>query len=209
MQRVLVLAPHTDDAEIGCGGTIARLVEEGVTVDVAVFSTAEDSLPEGAPRTLLRDEFNAAMDIMGIPAENRHVHNYRVRHLPAHRQEVLESLVDLRSRVEPDTVFIPSGDDLHQDHQVVYMEGIRAFRGASILGYELPRNHITFTTHAFSELEQRHMDLKWRALQCYESQFELSRTYFSREFIDSLARVRGGQIDREWAEAFQIYRMLL
>ena len=206
MERVLVLAPHTDDAEIGCGGTIARFLEEGREVHVAAFSTAEDSLPPGAPPTLLRDEFNAAMEFMGIPQEHRYVFEYPVRMLKDHRQEVLEQLITLKKEIAPDTVFLPSGEDVHQDHQVIHIEGLRAFRNASILGYELPRNHITFTTHAFVVLEQRHIERKWQALQCYESQFTLGRSYFTQEFVESLARVRGLQVDSEWAEAFQVYR---
>jgi LmbE family N-acetylglucosaminyl deacetylase len=209
MGTVLVLAPHTDDAEIGCGGTMARLVEEGDEVHVAAFSTAEDSLPDGAPPTLLRDEFNVAMDVLGVPHERRHVYEYRVRHLKSHRQEVLETLVELKREIGPDTVFLPSGDDVHQDHQVVHMEGLRAFRDASIMGYELPRNHITFSTLAFVRLEDRHLEMKWKMLQCYESQFELARDYFSREFVESLARVRGVQVGADWAEAFQVYRHII
>ena len=209
MNKVLVLAPHTDDAEIGCGGTIARLLSEDVEVHVAAFSTAEDSLPPGAPPTLLRDEFLAAMDTFGIPDEHRYVYNYKVRHLSYHRQEVLEELVRLRSAIKPDTVFLPSGEDVHQDHQVVHIEGLRAFRGATILGYELPRNHITFSTHAFVTLTREHLEAKWRALQTYESQFTLVRSYFTWEFVESLARVRGVQVDAEYAEAFQVYRVII
>ena len=57
MRRVLVLAPHTDDAELGCGGTIARLLRDGVDVFVAAFSTAEESLPPGAAPCRLRMSF--------------------------------------------------------------------------------------------------------------------------------------------------------
>jgi LmbE family N-acetylglucosaminyl deacetylase len=207
MKKILVLAPHTDDAEIGCGGTMARMLEEGAEVFVAAFSTAEESLPPGSPPTLLRDEFHCAMDVLSVPRGNRFVYDYRVRYLESHRQEVLEELVRLKRDIEPDTVLLPSGHDVHQDHQVVHIEGLRAFRDASILGYELPRNHITFSTHAFCTLEERHLDLKWAAMQCYKSQITLDRSYFSRELIDGLARVRGLQVDTDWAEAFQAYRV--
>jgi LmbE family N-acetylglucosaminyl deacetylase len=209
MERVLVLAPHTDDAEIGCGGTMARLLSEGVELHVAAFSTAEDSLPPGAPRDLLKIEFEAAMALLGIPPQNLHVYGYPVRQLSYHRQEVLEELVRLRSAINPDTVFLPSGEDVHQDHQVMHMEGLRAFRGSSIFGYELPRNHITFSTHAFVTLTEEHLRSKWRALQAYESQFELARSYFTWEFVESLARVRGVQVNTEYAEAFQVYRVIM
>ena len=62
MRQVLVLAPHTDDAELGCGGTMAKLLRDGVDVYVAAFSTAEESLPAGAAPSRLQDEFLVAME---------------------------------------------------------------------------------------------------------------------------------------------------
>src|SRR5260370_37354738 len=81
IQRVLLLAPHTDDAELGCGGTIARLLREGEDVFVAAFSTAEESLPPEASPTRLRDEFLAALQTLGVPPEKTLVFGYPVRRL--------------------------------------------------------------------------------------------------------------------------------
>src|ERR1700687_1615081 len=89
-QGGLVLAPHTDDAELGCGGTIARLLREGRDVFVAAFSTAEESLPSSAAPTRLRDEFIAAMRSLGVPPDNIFVYGYPVRRLSYYRQELLE-----------------------------------------------------------------------------------------------------------------------
>lgn len=208
-RRVLVISPHTDDAELGCGGTIARMIEEHVDVHVAVFSTAEESLPPDSHPGTLKREFLEAMPQLGVPTSNLVVFEYPVRRLSYHRQEVLEELVKLRRTLVPDLVLLPSGSDVHQDHQVVYAEGMRAFRDASILGYELPWNHVTFSAQAFVVLERRHLDLKWKALQAYGSQLELRRPYFCKEFIDSLARVRGTQVRAEYAEAYEVVRVRL
>lgn len=205
--KVLVVGPHTDDAELGCGGTIARLLEEGVDVYVSVFSTAADSLPPGAPPTLLQDEFLKAMCFLGVPKSNLTIHNYKVRKLSYYRQEVLEDLVKQSQEIQPDAVFVPSGNDLHQDHQVTYAEGLRAFRNSTILGYELPWNHITFSAQAFFILQRRHLDKKCQVLRIYKSQWELHRSYFSREFQEGLARMRGVQIRSEYAEAFEVIRV--
>lgn len=208
-KRILVLAPHTDDAELGCGGTIARMVDEGSQVYVAAFSTAEESLPPGMPPDTLRIEFNEAMPILGLPVDHLVVYDYPVRRLSYHRQEVLESLVSLNRRFNPDLVLMPSGNDVHQDHQVVHAEGLRAFRNISVLGYELPWNHTTFSAQAFVMLERSHIEKKWAALQCYRSQLFLERLYMTREFIESMARVRGVQIKADWAEAFEVMRLRL
>jgi N-acetylglucosamine malate deacetylase 1 len=130
-KRVLVLAPHTDDAELGCGATIARLVGNDCDVFVAAFSTAEASLPPGSPPDQLKLEFFSAMKVLGVPAPNLIVSSFPVRHLAAHRQEVLESLVQLRRDLSPELILLPSGSDVHQDHQVVHMEGLRAFKELS------------------------------------------------------------------------------
>lgn len=206
-KRILVLAPHTDDAELGCGGTIARFCEQGAEVHVAAFSTAEESLPEGMPKDTLRTEFKEAMPKLGVKTENVHVYSYPVRKLNFHRQEVLEELVRLRSALAPELIFLPSQHDLHQDHQVLHAEGLRAFKDLSVLGYELPWNHITFSAQAFFILEARHIDKKWNALLEYRSQFLKQRFYFTREFIEGQARVRGTMVKSEFAEAFEVYRV--
>jgi len=206
-QRVLVLAPHTDDAELGCGGTIARLLRNGTSVYVAAFSTAEESLPPGAAPSRLRDEFLSSMMVLGIAHANTFVFGYPVRRLSYFRQELLEELVKLRREVTPDMVFLPSATDLHQDHQILNAEGLRCFKDMTVWGYELPWNNIGFPAQAFVTLEPCDLNAKWQALQAYKSQFELARPYFSREFIEGLARVRGVQVKAPYAEAFEVMRL--
>lgn len=206
-KKVLMLAPHTDDVELGCGGTIARLLEAGVDIYVAVFSTARASLPQGADPDMLRKEFKKAMDVLGISDERIFIYDYQVRKLNYSRQEVLEELVKLRRQIDPDMVFLPSGSDLHQDHEVLHAEGLRAFKDISVWGYELPWNHITFSAQAFITLEEKHLQAKWDALKVYESQIKKGRNYFTYDFIQGLAKVRGVQVRSEYAEAFEVMRI--
>ncbi|MGB7847712.1 MAG: PIG-L deacetylase family protein [Candidatus Acidiferrum sp.] len=206
-QRVLALAPHTDDAELGCGGTLSRLLEEDTCVCVAAFSTAEESLPVGSPPGLLRAEFADAMGRMGIPEKNTRVFNFPVRRLSYHRQEVLDEIVKLRKELDPEMVFLPSGNDLHQDHHVVNEEGLRVFKERTVWGYELPWNQIEFSAQAFVTLERKYIEAKWNALQAYKSQLDLGRPYFSWTFIEGLARVRGVQVKAEYAEVFEVMRL--
>lgn len=205
-KRILVLAPHTDDAELGCGGTMARFQEEGADIYVTAFSTARASLPEGADPDMLRKEFLASMKVLGVPEYHLHVYDYKVRMLSYHRQEVLEEMVKLKQQINPGLVLVPSGSDLHQDHQVVHNEALRAFKNTSIWGYELPWNHVTFSTQAFVTLSQHHLDKKWEMMKLYESQFQKQRAYFTKEFMEGLARVRGVQIGESYAEAFEVIR---
>lgn len=207
MKRVLALAPHTDDAELGCGGTLARLLEEGASVHVVAFSTAKDSLPPGVPPMLTQEEFAEAMRRLGVPTQNVLTLDYAVRTFSYCRQAVLEELVQLRNRIKPDLVLLPSAHDIHQDHQVVAAEGLRAFKETTVWGYELPWNLVTFSAQAFVTLQRRHLDAKWRALTAYQSQFDLGRPYFNRDVIEGLARVRGVQAKAEYAEAFEVARL--
>ena len=144
-KRVLVLAPHTDDGEFGCGGAMARLVEAGVEVHYQAFSIATRSLPPGfAPDTLAR-EVREATGELGIPEAQLAVHDFDVRTFPEHRQDILELLVRLWEELRPDAVFQPSHHDVHQDHQTIAQEGLRAFKRTTILGYEVPWNNFDFS----------------------------------------------------------------
>ena len=153
-KRALVLAPHTDDGEFGCGGTMARLVEDGADVRYVAFSIATRSLPEGFPPDTLRHEVAAATAELGIPSENLTVHDFDVRTFPDHRQEILELLIEIWNDWEPDVVFQPSLHDIHQDHQAIATEGLRAFKRTTILGYEIPWNNLDFAYQAYISLER-------------------------------------------------------
>ena len=202
-----MLSPHTDDVELGCGGTMARLLESReAEVHVTVFSTAEDSLPKGVPKTQLKDEILKSMAVLGIPKGNLVIHGYVVRKLSYKRQDVLEEMVSLKKSIDPEMVFLPSSQDLHQDHQTVYNEGLRAFKEVTIWGYELPWNTIAFPARGFVTLEKRHIDRKWEALRAYRSQLSLRRPYFTYEYVKGLATVRGIQVKSKFAEAFEVVR---
>jgi LmbE family N-acetylglucosaminyl deacetylase len=205
-KRALVLGAHVDD-EFGCAGTIGRMVEAGAEVHYACFSSCEESVPPGFDRDVLKREVRAAIDVLGISTDRFTLRDYRVRHFPSRRQEILEELVQLRAQVNPDVVFLPAFSDMHQDHQVIAQEGLRAFKHATLLGYELPMNTISFQHACFISLEERHLDLKVRHAQAYVSQ--LHRPYMSPEFIRSLAVVRGVQINQPAAEAFEVIRMAI
>lgn len=206
-QKVLVLAPHTDDGELGCGGTVARLVEEGAAVSYVAFSICETSVRPEYPSDILAREVQAATHILGIAAENLIVYRNPVRLFPQHRQEILESLVALQRTLKPDLVLLPAADDVHQDHQTITQEGIRAFKHSTILGYELPWNNLSFTGAAFVGLADHYLDRKIAALRAYQSQQH--REYFSEDLIRGLARVRGQQAGQRYAEAFQVIRWLI
>ena len=147
-KRVLVLAPHTDDGEFGCGGTIAKLIAQNAEVFYAAFSVCELSIPSHLPKNILETEVKNATRVLGIKNHNLKIFRYGVRKFEAFRQKILDELIFLRNEIEPDLVFMPSPHDIHQDHSTIVIEGIRAFKQVSILGYELPWNNLTFNTQS-------------------------------------------------------------
>ncbi len=206
-KKILVLSPHTDDGELGCGASISKWIEQGQEVFYLAFSAAEESVPKGYPKDILRKEVLAATAQLGIRAENSDVLSYPVRRFVEFRQTILDELIRVRTEIHPDLVLLPSKHDIHQDHQVISAEGIRAFKFHSILSYELPWNCIEFTNTCYVPVTVKHMDDKLRALQCYETQ--QLRSYFRKEFIYSLSTMRGTQINSEFAECFEIIRWIM
>ena len=205
--RVLVLAPHTDDAELGCWGTVARLVEEGRDVHVAMFSLCDKSLPEGFFTDDLRREFTVAMGELGVCEGSLHVFDYAVREFPSLRQEILEDMVRLRGIVYPSLVLMPSLNDVHQDHATVAQEGLRAFKRSTVLCYEDPWNNFSFQNQMFVTLTDEQLEKKVAAV--YADVSQRGRDYTQPEFIRSLAHVRGVQIGVPYAEVFEAPRIVL
>jgi len=206
-KRILALAPHTDDGELGCGGAVARFLDEGREVYQAVFSSAARSLPAGLPPDTLVREWKAATSTLGIPAGSLIRYEFPVREFPAWRQEILEKLIILRRELEPDLVLLPALEDLHQDHRTIAREGIRAFKQVSVLGYELPWNNLEFKNNCFIVLQESHLQKKAAALACYRSQRH--RIYCRKEFVLNLAGVRGAQIGADFAELFSLIRLVI
>ncbi len=205
-QKILVLAPHTDDGELGCGGSIAKFCIEKKEVHYAAFSNCRKSLPAGSSPDTLEKECKAAIQQLGMHPAKLLMYDFEVREFSQKRQEILDELVSLNKYIQPDLVFIPSASDIHQDHQVIHTEALRAFKNSSLLGYELPWNQSQFTSTFFIKLTPEHVDKKVKAINAYESQGH--RNYMQEEFIRSLAKVRGVQCNQAYAEAFDVYKLI-
>jgi LmbE family N-acetylglucosaminyl deacetylase len=203
--KILILAPHTDDGELGCGAAIAQYAGKS-ELHYAAFSLCRESLPEGLPPDSLQTECLEATSVLGIQNSNVHFFDHQVRTFPAHRQLILEEMIALRDKIKPELVFMPAHSDIHQDHQVIHMEAMRAFKHLSILGYELPWNNFSFRPQYFIPATADSLDKKIHALQAYRSQAH--RIYMKEEFTRSLATVRGVQCGQPLAEAFEVYRLI-
>lgn len=205
-KKILILAPHTDDGELGCGGSIAKFCNEGKEVHYAAFSSCQKSLPPGLAPDTLEKECKAAVKELGMDTGKLLFYNFDVRDFSQKRQEILEELIRLKKYIQPDLVFIPCASDIHQDHQVIHNESVRAFKHCAVLGYELPWNQNRFSPTLFIKLSATDIDKKVRSINTYQSQTH--RNYMQEDFIRSLAKVRGVQCNSELAEAFEVYKII-
>ena len=206
-QKILILAPHTDDGEFGCGGAIVKFTKEGCDVYYAAFSACQQSVLPDFPSDILISEVKEATNILGIKPENLILFDYEVRTFGYRRQEILDDLIRLRDSIKPDIIFIPTINDVHQDHHTIAEEAMRAFKYKCLISYELPWNNFSFTTSCFVHLDDECIQVKVDALKAYRSQAH--RPYSDEDFIRSLARTRGVQIGTKYAEAFEVVRWII
>ena len=204
VNKILILAPHTDDGEFGCGASINKWIKEGKDVYYATFSACKQSVLDNFPEDILITEVKAATSVLGIPRDNLILFDYDVRTFNFHRQNILDDLIKLRQDINPDLVLMPSINDVHQDHKTITEEGIRAFKFHSILSYEMPWNNLVFNTTCFNILDISHVEKKIAALKEYKSQAH--RPYSNPEFIKGLAISRGIQVNADFAEVFEVVR---
>jgi N-acetylglucosamine malate deacetylase 1 len=166
-EKVLVIAPHTDDETLGCGGLVSRLAKQGADITLVALSTCgrEDLTAE------FRDACKRLAPI-GYPTTE----DFKVRQFD--RQGVLDRLIEYRQALRPDLVLCPASFDVHQDHHCVYQEAVRAFKGvATILGYCHEWNVVgTCELRLTVKLSKANLVAKSRAMDCYKSQKD--RPYF-------------------------------
>ena len=198
LKNALILSPHTDDAELGCGGTISKMIEDGWHVHVMYFSAVGDRYPN------LAEEAANSGKILGVTHE---ILDFETRFFPRDRQAILQTLYDHSRKNQYDIVFTPTTTDIHQDHGVVTSEAKRAFRNCTLLGYELPWNNLSVSLNCFIPLKERHVKKKILALDCYNSQKH--NPYFNEKFFRSVVKMRGVQLANEYAEGFETIKVRL
>ena len=196
MDRVLVVAPHTDDGEFGAGATIAGYIARGVEVYYVAFATG----------TADYSECYAATAVLGIDRDRVAIYDFKTRELSFRRQMILDRLIALKHEVKPTIALVPSVRDTHQDHCTVAEECIRAFKDISVLAYEIPWNDWDFKPQYYVTFPDFELSRKIEAIEQYRSQD--GRYYSSPEFIKSLAVVRGTQVKAKYAEAFEVIRWI-
>jgi LmbE family N-acetylglucosaminyl deacetylase len=199
-KRLLLVAAHPDDIESGCGGTVAKYSECNTVHSIVFAPCLEDPLNAG-----VLEEFQRSMKVLGVKKTIRQ--NFARQVLEQSSPQIRNILYDVKSKFDPNIVFCPSLNDLHQDHRAVANCCHTIFRdSATLLAYEVVRSTVDFSPNLYVSLSDENMKRKLKALQCYKTQYR--RGYFKPSVFKALARLRGSQVNVEFAEAFEIIRMV-
>lgn len=197
-KNILALSPHTDDIEIGCGGTLKKFSDLGSNIYVINYSLSYNG-NQVAPN--IENEFKQSMKLLGASYE---MLKLPVRQLANHRQQILEHMISIGKQIDFDLIFCHSSYDNHQDHQTIQQEAFRAFKHKTILGYELPWNCRQFSTDVFIQLSEEDIKFKEKLIRIYKSQTH--RPYMFRDYLKGLSKTRGLQVGTEYAECFELIR---
>jgi LmbE family N-acetylglucosaminyl deacetylase len=205
--KSLVISPHPDDGILGCGSTISRLAESNTEVHYIIFSTTDFETSGAHNSGEILSILKMSLIELGLLPERISLYNFNTRNFYKSRQEILEILIGLRDHIHPQQIFMPSSSSIHQDHRVIYEEGLRAFKHTSCYGYDLPWDAANFETSCFFKVGKTHIEQKKKALQIL-NQYNTNK-YANARFTEGLAYVRGTQINVPLAEAFEAIRTVI
>lgn len=209
MKNVLVVAAHPDDEVLGCGGIIAKHVEKGDTVTVVTFTDGVSSRINAVSEAEREHEFIGSSNILGYKF-------YKFIQIGYDDQEldivpILHLTRDFE-RFSPDIIYTHYAHDLNQDHRQLYHATMIAFRPKpgqtckEIYCYQVPSyGNTTFNPNLYVQLTYGQAMLKLKALECYKS---VLTQRFNRESICRIMQECGNSIGVEYAEAFEIARIV-
>jgi LmbE family N-acetylglucosaminyl deacetylase len=184
--KVLCIGAHSDDIEIGCGGTILKLLQQHRRVSVAwVVLSGDDARAREA-------RLSASLFLRGAAQARVELLNFRVSYFPTELAAIKDAFEGLKS-VEPDLIFTHARADFHQDHRVVNELTWNTFRNHAVLEYEVPKyDGDTGAPNVFVEVGRSLIERKARYLmKCFGTQ--RNKHWFSPDLFTGLARLRGIQ----------------
>jgi LmbE family N-acetylglucosaminyl deacetylase len=200
-KRVLFLGAHPDDIELGCGALLNHIVKQ---TDVLCVTLSDNQ--QNPDLKNVKDEHYASMAVLGVPKDKIVFGQFTTRVFPDSRQEILEYFLKLRKDFKPDLIFVHSKQDVHQDHNTMTDEALRAFRGITVLGFDVVRSSHGFFPHFLVEVTEEDVSKKIEALSKYQTYRE--KYYFNSELTRSIMVRHGALAERPFAEGFDILRIV-
>ncbi|MEJ5223619.1 MAG: PIG-L family deacetylase [Anaerolineales bacterium] len=200
-KRVLFLGAHPDDIELGCGALLHKIAP----ITEVLCVTLSDNQKNPLLSNIVREHYDS-MAVLGVPREKIILGPFTTRVFPQDRQEILEYFLKLRRDFDPDLIFVHSKQDVHQDHNTMTEEALRAFRGITVLGFDVVRSSYGFFPHFLVEVSEEDVNKKIEALACYETYRD--KYYFNSELTRSIMVRHGALAERPFAEGFDILRIV-
>lgn len=200
-QRVLFLGAHPDDIELGCGALVHQIAS--MTEILCVTLSDNQKNPD---LKKVKTEHLQSMKVLGVPEEKIMLGPFSTRVFPDSRQDILEYFLKLRKDFKPDLIFTHSKQDVHQDHNTMTDEALRAFRGITVLGFDVVRSSYGFFPNFLVEVTEEDVNKKIEALSEYETYKD--RYYFNSELTRSIMVRHGALAERPFAEGFDILRIV-
>ena len=200
-KKVCFIGAHPDDIEIGSGALIAHIAS---MTDVRCY-TLSDNQKNPLLKNVVEEHY-ASMDTLGVPRENVIVGEFETRRFPQARQEILEYLININNTFHPEIVFVHTKSDIHQDHATITEEALRAFRGTTVLGFDVIRSSYGFFPNFLVEVSEEDVKRKIAALAKYKT-YE-SKYYFDPEVTRATLIRHGALAERSFAEGFDILRII-
>ena len=217
---VLVIAPHPDDEVLGCGGTIAKYVDNGDDVYVAIVTKGCEPLFSAEQVESVRNECLKADRFLGVketifmdfPAA-------MIENVP--RYKFNEAFIQLVQKIKPDVVYIPHRGDMQLDHKMVVdaamvalrpkyqhvVKKIYAYETLSETGWDIPNVTNEFIPNVYNDIS-KFMDKKIEAMQMFKTQLSAYPAARSLKAVEALAMYRGATVNMNAAEAFSLVREL-
>jgi len=225
---ILIVVAHPDDEILGCGGIAARHAAAGDRVDTLILAegaTARQRQRDGsggsAEIEALREAARAAAKVLGTePPRFAGLPDNRMDSLPL--LDIVKHVEETVERLEPSRVYVHHGGDLNVDHRLTHqavitacrplpgvpVRGIYTFETASSTEWGTTGIDSGFRPTRFVDIGD-FLDLKLRALDCYQSEMRSFPHARSREAIEARARVRGAEAGVAAAEAFEVIREII
>jgi N-acetylglucosamine malate deacetylase 1 len=200
-KRVLFIGAHPDDIELGAGALIHHISSCSDVLCVTLSDNQKNPLLKSVV-----EEHYASMNVLGIPKEKVIVGKFTTRNFPDARQDILEYMLNLRRDYQPEIIFVHSKQDVHQDHNVITDEALRAYRGITVLGYDVIRSSYGFFPHFLAEVNEEDVNKKIEALSQYKTYVD--KYYFSPELLRAIVVRHGSFAEIPFAEGFDILRIV-
>jgi len=202
IMKILVIGPHPDDLEFGCGGTLYKLSEKGFKLNLLVITKGE----YGANPHIREEEQMRSAKILKA---NLSFAGFKDTEVPMGR-ELISFIEKSILNIKPDLIFVNYFNDTHQDHRNVSKATITAARYVNnLIFYEVPTT-LDFLPNIFSDIGDV-LNVKTRLLKCHYSQIHKTKVKNLSiiESAKSTAIFRGYQARVKYAEGFMAQRILL